>query len=353
MTGQEYQCYHNLVLAHAKASVIFRSKYPPTEYPNKWIGLTNSGKVQLSTPESGSMGAMASDWWAIWEMGVYLDPIFNFDYPAEMKPWLKQHHGIEFTEEDKALLRQGGRPDYFAVQYYNFDLMISSVYCDQIDQELIQRMQLPENNVMQFVEMPFEDCISLCAANIPNATNTERIGVYRGMESNGSFCIYNDNSKFFWPSANPSHPVELQMGLYNFIAWGQLRYEPRTMLVTENGYPDEDSGSGYHTKDSYPNCGRLSDPHGGGKCGGCSFSDINDMARVIFYREHVFQAARAAMELPNISFKAFYAWSMFDNLEWCDGFRLRFGITCVDYTSFPKLSRHYKASALWFQSMFK
>ena len=43
VTGQEYQCYHNLVLAHAKASVIFRSKYPPTEYPNKWIGLTNSG----------------------------------------------------------------------------------------------------------------------------------------------------------------------------------------------------------------------------------------------------------------------------------------------------------------------
>ena len=43
VTGQEYQCYHNLVLAHAKASVIFRSKYPPPEYPNKWIGLTNSG----------------------------------------------------------------------------------------------------------------------------------------------------------------------------------------------------------------------------------------------------------------------------------------------------------------------
>jgi hypothetical protein len=40
-----------------------------------------------------------------------------------------------------------------------------------------------------------------------------------------------DNSKFFWPSANPSHPVELQMGLYNFIAWGQLRCARRVMLA--------------------------------------------------------------------------------------------------------------------------
>ena len=205
-------------------------------------------------------------------------------------------------------------------------------------------MSSPEHNVMPFVEMPYQDCISLCA-DPAITTNTERIGRY----NNGSrFCIFTDNTKFFWPSANPNHPVELEMGLYNFIAWAQLKYQPKQIMVTENGYPDEDSTSGYHTKSSYPTCGRLGDPDGGGKCGSCSFSDVQDLARVIYYRHHLFQVARAVSDIPDMNFVGFFAWSMFDNLEWCEGFRLRFGLTCVDFTS-PNLTRYYKQSALWFQ----
>jgi len=203
---------------------------------------------------------------------------------------------------------------------------------------------------MPYAEMPFADCPQLCRAIGPNSTNTNRVALsYNGQK--GPFCLYTENTKFFWPESWWEHVVELDMGLYNYISWAQQRYRPSKMLVTENGYADEDTGSGFHTHPSYPSCGRLADPDGGGQCGSCSFTDVRDTARVIFYRNHVFQAARAAVEVDGVDFRGFYAWSMFDNLEWCEGYRLRFGLTCVDYSSFPKLTRYYKDSARWFQQI--
>lgn len=44
--------------------------------------------------------------------------------------------------------------------------------------------------------------------------------------------------------------------------------------------------------------------------------------------------------------RGYFAWSFLDNFEWAMGFTKRFGIVYVDYKN--GLSRHPKASAMWF-----
>jgi len=49
--------------------------------------------------------------------------------------------------------------------------------------------------------------------------------------------------------------------------------------------------------------------------------------------------------------RGYFAWSFLDNFEWAMGYTKRFGIVYVDYKN--GLSRHPKASALWFSRFLK
>ena len=49
--------------------------------------------------------------------------------------------------------------------------------------------------------------------------------------------------------------------------------------------------------------------------------------------------------------KGYFAWSWCDNLEWGEGFTLRFGLVYVDYMN--DLTRYPKNSAAWFAKFLK
>ena len=62
----------------------------------------------------------------------------------------------------------------------------------------------------------------------------------------------------------------------------------------------------------------------------------------MFMRAYLQNLLRAERE--NINIAGYFAWSLFDNFEWREGYSKRFGIVRVDYETqkrTPKLSAEY------------
>jgi len=95
-------------------------------------------------------------------------------------------------------------------------------------------------------------------------------------------------------------------GLTDTLTWVRYRYGPIPQYVTENGA-------------AFP------DPATAGK------DALNDPERVQYFRLHL-QATHAAIE-QGVDVRGYFAWSLFDNLEWSLGFSKRFGIVHVDFAT--------------------
>jgi beta-glucosidase len=59
--------------------------------------------------------------------------------------------------------------------------------------------------------------------------------------------------------------------------------------------------------------------------------EILDVDRIEFLRSYLSQMLRAIDE--GVPVKGYFLWSLLDNYEWSDGYKIRFGITYVDYTT--------------------
>ena len=70
---------------------------------------------------------------------------------------------------------------------------------------------------------------------------------------------------------------------------------------------------------------------------------IGDYARIDFVRAYLRQYKRAAEE--GYPLDGYFLWSLLDNFEWPEGYRERFGIVHVDYTT---QKRTLKESAKWY-----
>jgi beta-glucosidase len=69
----------------------------------------------------------------------------------------------------------------------------------------------------------------------------------------------------------------------------------------------------------------------------------HDPERIDYFAAHFRAAARAIDE--GVPLEAYIVWSLMDNFEWADGYRLRFGLIHVDYAT---QARMFKSSAHWF-----
>lgn len=95
-------------------------------------------------------------------------------------------------------------------------------------------------------------------------------------------------------------------GLTDTLTWVRDRYGDIPLYVTENGsaFYDPPVASG----------DALADPH-----------------RLAYLQEHL-RALHAAMQ-QGVDLRGYYAWSLFDNLEWAHGYSKRFGLVHVDFES--------------------
>lgn len=75
------------------------------------------------------------------------------------------------------------------------------------------------------------------------------------------------------------------------------------------------------------------------------FGRVHDVNRINYYRDHISEVFRARADGADV--KGYFAWSLIDNFEWAEGFRPRFGLVYVDYSSKERIM---KDSAHWFRN---
>ncbi len=69
---------------------------------------------------------------------------------------------------------------------------------------------------------------------------------------------------------------------------------------------------------------------------------VHDAERIAYLRDHLAAAQRAID--AGVNLRGYFVWSLLDNFEWAEGYRRRFGIVRVDFTS---QTRKPKASYQW------
>jgi beta-glucosidase len=111
-------------------------------------------------------------------------------------------------------------------------------------------------------------------------------------------------------------------GLTDTLVWVKEKYGDIPLYITENGaaFYDPPTADG----------------------------EVQDPLRVDYLRAHL-RAAREAID-HGVDLRGYFAWSLFDNLEWSLGFAKRFGIVHVD---FETLKRTPKASARFYSEVIR
>ncbi|XP_022883058.1 beta-glucosidase-like [Olea europaea var. sylvestris] len=110
-------------------------------------------------------------------------------------------------------------------------------------------------------------------------------------------------------------------GIFNLMSYAKETYHDPIIYITENGV-DEKNNKGKNVA-----------------------SCLSDEIRIKYHNDHLWNL-KLAMVQKNVRVKGYYAWSLFDNFEWCEGYTVRFGIFLVDFEN-GRLTRFPKNSALW------
>ncbi len=109
-------------------------------------------------------------------------------------------------------------------------------------------------------------------------------------------------------------------GLSHLLSQVYARYDLPPCYITENGA-----------------CYNMGPDAGG---------TIDDLPRQIYMNDHIAKAADAIE--AGIPLRGYFAWSLMDNFEWAEGYKMRFGITHVD---FETQVRTIKNSGKWYSDL--
>ncbi|MBO3762061.1 GH1 family beta-glucosidase [Ciceribacter sp. L1K22] len=74
--------------------------------------------------------------------------------------------------------------------------------------------------------------------------------------------------------------------------------------------------------------------------------EVDDQPRLDYYVEHLGMVADLIQE--GIPMRGYFAWSLMDNFEWAEGYRMRFGLVYVDYETQERI---IKKSGKWYSAL--
>ncbi|XP_026762202.2 myrosinase 1 [Galleria mellonella] len=113
--------------------------------------------------------------------------------------------------------------------------------------------------------------------------------------------------------------VTFPAGLRHMMSWLKNNYGDIQIFITENGYPNREE------------------------------KELHDIDRIQFIHDHLEQVLLSIHE-DNIDVIGYTVWSLMDNLEWFEGYSVKFGLYKVDFED-PQRSRSPRKSAEYYRKV--
>lgn len=110
---EPYLVAHNLLLAHAKVSKMYKAEFAGTD---GMIGMSNCGDYRYPKSGRGKSDRDAAQRAMLFQWGWFVDPLVFGRYPAVMKERLR-HRLPDFTEAEQIDLM--GSTDFLGLNYYS------------------------------------------------------------------------------------------------------------------------------------------------------------------------------------------------------------------------------------------
>lgn len=129
------------------------------------------------------------------------------------------------------------------------------------------------------------------------------------------------NGTYIGPKAGSSWLYIYPKGIEELLLYTKKAYNNPTIYITENGV-DEINNDNLPLQQA-----------------------LMDNTRIEFYQQHILYVQKALRE--GVDIRGYFAWSLFDNFEWMDGYSVRFGLNYIDFKD--GLKRYPKRSSQWFQ----
>ncbi|KAK2984280.1 hypothetical protein RJ640_003839 [Escallonia rubra] len=305
---EPYNVTHNLILSHLAAVRRYWRYYKPRQEGR--IGITLV--AQWYEPCNVSNGdAEAADRQMSFFLGWYLGPIVNGVYPDDMI----EHVGERlptFTDEQTQELQHSF--DFLGVNYYTA-FYVNNTPSDPTklsyttDSQALTSGKFPifpfakfklhifSFHLTHFVILPWLACC-----------NDQRIAQPAGSST--------------WLNVYP-------IGLKKLLLHIRDTYGDLPMIITENGNRND-----LKTWASLPDDSSVE-------------ASLNDTDRRDYISDHLCCLHQSINE-DGMDVSGYVAWSLTDNLEWCQGFTQRFGLNYVNVTENNNFTRTPKLSAEWF-----
>ncbi|XP_023311496.1 myrosinase 1 isoform X2 [Anoplophora glabripennis] len=274
LTGlADYVCAHHVLQAHAKAWHIYDQEFRATQQGQVSITIDTRWFEPASDSEEDAVAAETA---LQFNYGWYANPVYNSDYPEIMKTRIAERSLAEgfnhsrlpaFTDEEIAYI--SGTFDYMAVNMYSSILAVATD------------------------EAPIAE---------PSYNYDMGIDGYQPDD---------------WESASAPWFKITPWGIRKLLNWLKETYNNPTIIITENGMPDNSSV-------------------------------IDDVTRVRFFRDYL-SNVRSAME-DGVNVIGYTAWSIMDNFEWGLGYTQKYGLYHVDFDSINR-TRTPKTSAAYYKKV--
>ena len=111
-------------------------------------------------------------------------------------------------------------------------------------------------------------------------------------------------------------------GLYDILIDVNNKYNIKSIYITESGCAFDNS----------PNINGIT----------------NDKERIQYHNDHILEVKKALND--GVPCRGYFAWSLLDNFEWCEGYTQRFGLIWIDYNTQKRLPKN---SFWWYKNLIR